>query len=38
MSAANNPDEKHQYCNKGEQPFKMICGVQRSLNSLTFDI
>ena len=24
-----NPDEKHQYCNKGEQPFKMICGVPK---------
>ena len=22
-----NPDEKHQYRNKGDQPFKMICGV-----------
>ena len=24
-----NPDEKHQYRNKGEQPFKMICGVPK---------
>jgi quercetin dioxygenase-like cupin family protein len=24
-----NPDEKHQYRNKGDQPFKMICGVSR---------
>ena len=23
------PDEKHQYCNKGEKPFKMICGVPK---------
>lgn len=22
-----NPDEKHQYRNKGDVPFKMICGV-----------
>jgi quercetin dioxygenase-like cupin family protein len=22
-----NPDEKHQYLNKGDKPFKMICGV-----------
>jgi hypothetical protein len=22
-----NPEEKHQYPNKGGQPFKMICGV-----------
>ena len=22
-----NPDEEHQYRNKGEVPFKMICGV-----------
>lgn len=22
-----NPDEKHRYRNKGDQPFKMICGV-----------
>jgi len=22
-----NPDEKHQYCNKGDKPFRMICGV-----------
>jgi quercetin dioxygenase-like cupin family protein len=24
-----NPDEKHQYLNKGDQPFKMICGVPK---------
>ena len=24
-----NPSEKHQYRNKGDQPFKMICGVPR---------
>jgi quercetin dioxygenase-like cupin family protein len=24
-----NPDEKHQYRNKGDQPFKMICGVPK---------
>jgi quercetin dioxygenase-like cupin family protein len=24
-----NPDEKHQYRNKGEGPFKMICGVPK---------
>lgn len=23
------PDEKHQYRNKGEVPFKMICGVPK---------
>jgi len=23
------PNEKHQYRNKGDQPFKMICGVPR---------
>ena len=23
------PDEKHQYRNKGNKPFKMICGVPR---------
>ena len=23
------PDEKHQYLNKGEKPFKMICGVPK---------
>ena len=22
-----NPSEKHQYRNKGDKPFKMICGV-----------
>ncbi len=27
-----NPSEKHQYRNKGDQPFKMICGCPRSLN------
>jgi hypothetical protein len=24
-----NPDEKHQYRNKGDQPFTMICGVPK---------
>ena len=24
-----NPDEKHQYRNRGDQPFKMICGVPK---------
>ena len=24
-----NPNEKHQYRNKGDQPFKMICGVPK---------
>jgi len=24
-----NPDEKHQYLNKGDIPFKMICGVPK---------
>jgi quercetin dioxygenase-like cupin family protein len=24
-----NPDEKHQYRNKGNRPFKMICGVPK---------
>ena len=24
-----NPSEKHQYCNKGDKPFKMICGVPK---------
>ncbi len=28
-----NPDEKHQYRNKGDQPFKMICGVHREFES-----
>ena len=26
MSAVNNPDEKHQYRNKGDKSFQMICG------------
>ena len=26
-----NPDEKHQYRNKGDKPFKMICGVPKEL-------
>ena len=26
-----NPDEKHQYRNKGDQPFKMICGVPKEI-------
>jgi hypothetical protein len=29
MSVANNPDEKHQYQNKGDVPFKMICGIPK---------
>jgi quercetin dioxygenase-like cupin family protein len=24
-----NPDEKHQYRNKGDVPFNMICGVPK---------
>ena len=24
-----NPDEKHQYRNKGDKPLKMICGVPK---------
>ncbi len=24
-----DPDEKHQYRNKGDKPFKMICGVPK---------
>jgi quercetin dioxygenase-like cupin family protein len=24
-----NPNEKHQYQNKGEGPFRMICGVPK---------
>ncbi|RLD90834.1 MAG: hypothetical protein DRJ29_14935 [Bacteroidetes bacterium] len=24
-----NPSEKHQYRNKGDKPFKMICGVPK---------
>jgi quercetin dioxygenase-like cupin family protein len=24
-----NPNEKHQYRNKGDRPFKMICGVPK---------
>lgn len=24
-----NPDEKHQYRNKGNKPFKIICGVPK---------
>jgi hypothetical protein len=29
ISAANNPDEKHQYRNKGDVSFKKICGVPK---------
>ena len=29
MSTASNPDEKHHYRNKGDRPFKMICGVPK---------
>ena len=25
-----NPDEKYQYRNKGDKPFKMICGVPKA--------
>ena len=25
-----NPDEKHQYRNKGDKPFKMICGIPKA--------
>ena len=27
--ALADPDEKHQYRNKGDMPFKMICGVPK---------
>ena len=27
--ALADPDEKHQYRNKGDKPFKMICGVPK---------
>ena len=27
--ALADPGEKHQYRNKGDQPFKMICGVPK---------
>ena len=26
-----NPDEKHQYSNKRDQPIKMICGVSKGI-------
>ena len=29
-----NPNEKHQYRNKGAGPFKMICECRKSLNDL----
>jgi len=29
-----NPSEKHQYRNKGNQPFKMICMVPKELEKL----
>jgi oxalate decarboxylase/phosphoglucose isomerase-like protein (cupin superfamily) len=29
MNAANNPDEEHQYRNKGDKPFEMICWVPK---------
>jgi len=29
QEALVNPSEKHQYRNKGDKPFKMICGVPR---------
>jgi quercetin dioxygenase-like cupin family protein len=28
-----NPDEKHQYRNKGDMPIKMICGVSKEFES-----
>jgi len=33
-----NPDEKRQYRNKGDIPFKMICGVPKEFESLSFRI
>ena len=27
-----NPDEKHQYRNNGDVPFKMICGVLKDFH------
>ncbi len=29
-----DPSEKHQYRNKGEKPFKMICGVPKEFEWL----
>jgi quercetin dioxygenase-like cupin family protein len=29
-----NPDEKHQYRNKGDKPFKMICGVPKEFERI----
>jgi len=29
IGALVNPDEKHQYRNNGDVPFKMICGVPK---------
>ena len=29
QGALVNPSEKHQYRNKGDKPFKMICGVPK---------
>ena len=31
-----NPSEKHQYRNKGDKPFKMICGVPKEFEWLFF--
>jgi len=31
-----NPDEKHQYRNKGDKPFKMICGVPKEFEYKDF--
>ncbi len=31
-----NPDEKHQYRNKGDVPFKMICGVPKEFEKTDF--
>ena len=31
-----NPSEKHQYRNKSDEPFKMICGVPKEKELLIF--
>jgi quercetin dioxygenase-like cupin family protein len=33
-----NPSEKHQYRNKGDVPFKMICGVPKEFERGSFRI
>jgi quercetin dioxygenase-like cupin family protein len=38
QGALVNPDEKHQYRNKGDQPFKMICGVPKEFERLSIGI